>query len=488
MKKLLLFISFVIFFTLFSRAVISTDSSVRISETPILTTALQLPNLYPKNSIVNISGSNFGANQFVIVDIISQVDNVTHALGKIINFSSMPTNFTFAPNISNFPINISTNAFGQFFLIWNSSGAARINYTINVTNPNNPSKNRTKNIGIEPPYPFIVNVVNTTNITIPFQAFLFDPNNNPVEPDSNGSFILDNNIIYNANVTFINPTENEITQIFLTFTNAQNVLKILGYDDKPSKQQSMITSFFDNTTNQTINQTTNFNFDRAFTFTPLDNVQISNITITFRHPFVANDNESLVYKCKDWNFFNRTCLGNFTNIYNLTKGSTNTTLSFAPNDPYIGLDFPAPPVSAPSGGAAGGVGPSLGGFCVPYVTCSEWSQCINSSQSRLCTDSCKINNTETRFCIESCFNKRKDDNEDGIDCGGPCKKCKVKEIIEEVAEEKKFVILELRKIDITLLAASILLFIVYLIWHHKYFNRGKRRKKYYLNDVEISLK
>ncbi len=83
-------------------------------------------------------------------------------------------------------------------------------------------------------------------------------------------------------------------------------------------------------------------------------------------------------------------------------------------------------------GAGGGFGG--GGFprmCIPDWQCGPWHQCMpNGTQYRKCIDKnvCDIDNYEHyiwRNCTyyAQCFNGIKDENEEGIDCGGPCPPC-----------------------------------------------------------------
>lgn len=70
--------------------------------------------------------------------------------------------------------------------------------------------------------------------------------------------------------------------------------------------------------------------------------------------------------------------------------------------------------------------------CVPKFVCGEWGECLNGSQTRICSDSMKCkasqNKTETQTCemliVENCEDGIKNQDEQGVDCGGVCdKKC-----------------------------------------------------------------
>ncbi len=71
--------------------------------------------------------------------------------------------------------------------------------------------------------------------------------------------------------------------------------------------------------------------------------------------------------------------------------------------------------------------------CSPNLECGDWQECISGTQIRICTDVNQCNpeqvaSTESQACVveikENCSDKIKNQNETGIDCGGPCeKKC-----------------------------------------------------------------
>jgi hypothetical protein len=70
--------------------------------------------------------------------------------------------------------------------------------------------------------------------------------------------------------------------------------------------------------------------------------------------------------------------------------------------------------------------------CTSNMQCGDWQECINGTQIRICTDINKCNpeeiaSSESQACVEeikeTCFDKIKNQDETGIDCGGKCKQC-----------------------------------------------------------------
>lgn len=74
--------------------------------------------------------------------------------------------------------------------------------------------------------------------------------------------------------------------------------------------------------------------------------------------------------------------------------------------------------------------------------CSEWSECADGVQTRTCQDSNNCASEEGKPSLsqackmpETCFDKIKNQNEKGVDCGGICdKKCSIFSIIGSVIE------------------------------------------------------
>ncbi|MFH1409779.1 MAG: hypothetical protein ABIH34_07745 [Nanoarchaeota archaeon] len=92
---------------------------------------------------------------------------------------------------------------------------------------------------------------------------------------------------------------------------------------------------------------------------------------------------------------------------------------------------PPPPQQTPqgaSGGASGGTPPSI---CFPQWDCSDWEQCLPAGlQHRTCKDFLECHSNfnkpnETQECtyIPTCSDLIRNQNETGVDCGGPCPPC-----------------------------------------------------------------
>ena len=152
---------------------------------------------------------------------------------------------------------------------------------------------------------------------------------------------------------------------------------------------------------------------------------------------------------------------NFTKIVTLTPSSgfsgtrnavffaydgTNTTSS---NSVTLTVNAVSPPSSGSSGGgggsSSGGGGGSGNYICELNWKCDDWSGCADGKQSRKCVliqvpvftlnDKCPQNTIpeQSRDCLtpvvkkETCDDRIKNQNEEGIDCGGVCKPCSVQE-------------------------------------------------------------
>ncbi len=92
---------------------------------------------------------------------------------------------------------------------------------------------------------------------------------------------------------------------------------------------------------------------------------------------------------------------------------------------------PPPETPKPSGGGGGG-GRVYEELCENYWVCGAWGPCdpINNTRTRHCIDlaQCPVARNkpkEVENCtyIPTCYDKIKNQNEIGIDCGGPCPSC-----------------------------------------------------------------
>jgi hypothetical protein len=96
--------------------------------------------------------------------------------------------------------------------------------------------------------------------------------------------------------------------------------------------------------------------------------------------------------------------------------------------------------SSESGGTSTSAGAQMtragGSFiCIERWTCGEWQPCEGDNQRRMCRDINKCGTSQTkpedkRMCQEkqqqeppSCFDGTKNQGEEDVDCGGPCKPC-----------------------------------------------------------------
>ena len=89
--------------------------------------------------------------------------------------------------------------------------------------------------------------------------------------------------------------------------------------------------------------------------------------------------------------------------------------------------------------------------CTPNLKCSSWSKCDKGKKMRSCVDlndcsnkttiqkeNCSTSsssaNTQNDKASNNCNNHKKDSNEEGVDCGGPCKPCQKPKTIESPKE------------------------------------------------------
>jgi hypothetical protein len=135
--------------------------------------------------------------------------------------------------------------------------------------------------------------------------------------------------------------------------------------------------------------------------------------------------------------------------------------------------------------------------CTPNWKCGDWQECINKKQIRICIDQnkCNIdqNKPETqKDCIikETCYDKIKNQNETGIDCGGNCKPCGIFTIIgstvsETIVSGKEFLTEKIFKNKIILI---ILLIASISVVEALIFLRIKRKKESFTKEQENDSK
>jgi hypothetical protein len=152
-------------------------------------------------------------------------------------------------------------------------------------------------------------------------------------------------------------------------------------------------------------------------------------------------------------------------VYN-SAGTFIITAKYAGNQNYSSVSSShiltvQAPSNPPSGGGGGGGGGSSGGGgggiaivkpiakCAESWKCSEWTECsYEGIQIRACNDENKCNTIsnkpiEIQSCTRpSCNDSIQNQNELGIDCGGPCpNRCEFKELtgsfVEVPAEEEQ---------------------------------------------------
>ena len=86
--------------------------------------------------------------------------------------------------------------------------------------------------------------------------------------------------------------------------------------------------------------------------------------------------------------------------------------------------------SSGSSGSSGGGGGGSSWSCMPSWACQDWSAClINGSRSKVCVDVHGCSDPYKRTFWENCtyhptcFDGVQNQNETGVDCGGPCRPC-----------------------------------------------------------------
>lgn len=75
------------------------------------------------------------------------------------------------------------------------------------------------------------------------------------------------------------------------------------------------------------------------------------------------------------------------------------------------------------------------GSCVEDWQCGDWTPCVNNRQTKVCFDKneCETENNrpeQERDCmLDTCSDRIKNYGEVGIDCGGPCRACRVRDFL-----------------------------------------------------------
>ena len=291
---------------------------------------------------------------------------------------------------------------------------------------------------------------------------------------------------------------------------------------------------FDGSINGTARNSTNFTILNA---APLINNSIANkawnkdtsATISLANAFFDIDNDNLTYNYSEVSNI-AISINNSTAIATLNPSSGFTGTRFVVFYAYDGTNLTSSnnvtltvnDVAQSSGGggtssSSGGGGGSSGGgggsgnyICELNWKCDDWSGCADGKQSRKCVliqvpvftlnDKCPQNTVpeQSRDCLipfvkkETCDDGIKNQNEEGIDCGGVCKPCSVQEPKKEetkpagnaitgaaVANPKGFDYNNIwLMIAVVLAAASLLLYANY--------ERKRIFKKNRLNEQEMN--
>jgi len=159
------------------------------------------------------------------------------------------------------------------------------------------------------------------------------------------------------------------------------------------------------------------------------NISNATVMIFYDDTSYSDENNLHLYKCNQYNFSSRVCLGlredvtgnsmhDTTSHYFITNVTSFSGFSIKQ---YLSAGTPV------SGGDNANNG--IMGLCYENWSCEEWKSCqpINI-QSRICVDmgTCKRGEkTETRYCsyLPTCYDGTSNGNETDIDCGGSCPPC-----------------------------------------------------------------
>ena len=244
----------------------------------------------------------------------------------------------------------------------------------------------------------------------------------------------------------------------------------------------------------------------------------SSITISMVNGFVDIDGDNLTYNFTPVSNI-AVSIDNNTGIATLTpeadfNGVRNvlffafdgTNLTISNNVTLTVNDVAEPsPQSSPSSGGGGGGGGGLPGYiCDSKWECGSWDECRNGKQARECKlvkvplfileEKCPQDKApeQNRNCAvpassakkEGCNDNIKNQNEEGVDCGGPCAPCFKVEAKKE--EEKKetnqalfgpAVVAPPNKFDIKLWHIILIVFLIATVLIIKYKFLKKKAKK-----------
>ncbi|MBN1385668.1 hypothetical protein JW968_01680, partial [Candidatus Woesearchaeota archaeon] len=311
------------------------ESDTRFTVTDVQAEISTGYDIYAPDIEVEINGTGFSLNANVTI-------NITNATSVIY------TNLT------------TTDGAGEFSIIWLNSGTAEGDYTIIAADQYGRTANKTIQI--------------ITNYS--FNGKIFDVNNNTWPADirvynSTGDLIAVDDELYNLTFDygaeydiFVYPHNNPLIQMldFKYVANQGFLEDFLGLD--------YLLGFSDGT-----------QYLEMGSYLPaLTNYEYVIVTLQNQYNYGVE-----VFKCADYNFTGRDCLGLWDNIINMTKYQT-INVTVYPGDPAFAakkIDEGGSGTGGGSGGAGGGGGYT--GLCsAKYYGCTEWSECTDGVQTRDC--------------------------------------------------------------------------------------------------------
>ena len=270
---------------------------------------------------------------------------------------------------------------------------------------------------------------------------LFTYDANYTDLDNDNITFSDNSTLFNITsegiINFTPTTSGNIT-VNITLSQNPNVTGILTIDVSDTlaptitaiSASSSGTSTVTVTLSVTTDETTICNFATIdLNFSSMARMSSTNSASHSNSQSFSSDTSGTYYvRCND-------TIGNVMNFSNSTSFNADVQESSAGGD------------SGSSGGGGGGGG---GGWQCRYeVQCTGWSECADGKQTRECSNvavapfysptKCEylLEQETERECIEppNCSDNIKNQDEHGIDCGGPCGPCFSIGIGEEEVEE-----------------------------------------------------